>query len=245
MNVSSQPLVLPINQHRRRFLTTTHSSMAIDACPVAVSNKIKAIQARKTRLNSLPAESGYTDIRPLNFGYTGGVTNSKANVTVWTAERLVDRSKSIRLDRIPTRQPSRPSVLSTTNTTQQSLLWPNYQSSTLGHKKLQIHSNSTTITPPAIGSIRKKSAGIKMPEIPRRQNRQPLIDRQNSFTPVEPQQKSLETTINNNLPTYETEQEQDEEEEILIDQEFEQYLDKAIIKCADWLIKYVFKETDN
>jgi hypothetical protein len=249
MDVSSQALVLPTN-YRRQFLTTTRSPMFIDACPIAVSNKIKAIQARKTRLNALTTNTGYTDIRHLNFGCTTGVTNSKGNFTVWTAERLVDRSKDVRLERIPTRQPARRSVLSTTSTNQQSLFWPNYQPSVIGNKKLQTKSNSTITPPPqppAIGSIKNKPAGGQMPEISRRQNRPPLVDRQNSFNPTELPQKSPERTINHNLPTDETEEEEDEEEEeeeeeIVPDKDFEQYFDQAIVKCADWLLKYVFNE---
>lgn len=252
MNVSTQPIVLPTT-HRRRFLTTAHKPTFIDGSPIAVSNKIKAIQARKIRLNPLPNDTNYTDIRPLNFGYTGGIANSKANV--WTAERLVDRSKIIRLDRIATRQPTRPSILSSTTTiNQQSLSWPNCQSSNLGNKQLQTHSNSTTITPPVFGSIKNKSPGGKISEIPQHRTRPPLIDRQNSLPPIEQQKQlhSLPRTIHNNLLTYDIQQEDDDEnenenveEDLLIDKEFQQYLEKAIVKCADWLIKYVFKEKDN
>ncbi len=247
MNVSSQPLVLPANHHRRRLLPTTHS-------PIAVSNKIKAIQARKTRLNPLPSDSDYTDVRPLNFGYTGGATNSRTNVTVWTAERLVDRSKDVRLDRIATRQPARPSVLSSTTISQQSLLWPNYQPLTVENKQLQTQSNSTTITPPAIGSIKTKSPGGKKVELPRRRIRQPLIERQNTTKPTEPPQKtsqmppitSPERTNENHHHHFLLPKDINEnEEDVTMDKEFEQYLEKAMVKCADWLIKYVFKEKDN
>jgi hypothetical protein len=242
MNVSSQPLVLPTNYHRRLLTTPTtpHSSMFVNASPIAVSNKIKAIQARKTRLTLLPTNHDYTDMRPLNFGYNGGVTHSRTDFSVLTAERLVDRSKDIRLDRISTRQPPRPSVLSTTSTNQQSLLWPNYQSSTGCNKHLQTQSNSTTITPPA---TKNKSPGGKMPDIPRHRNRR------NSLTPIEPQQKS---TVKKNPITNTPRRtnhflmnEGDEDDENLIDDEFEQYLEKAIVKCADWLIKYVFNEKNN
>ena len=260
MNLSSQPLVLPIN-HRRRFLsTTTHSPMFIDASPIAVSNKIRAIQARKTRLSHLPTNPDYTSVRPLNFGYNGGVSSSQTNFSVFTAERLVDRSKDTRLDRISTRQLPRPSVLSTTSTNQQSLLWPHYQSPGGGNKQLPTQSNSTTITSLAVRSTKNKSPGGKIPDLSRRRNRQPLIDRQNSLTPNESQQKSTlktkplqisminsaEMTNHNNnnnhhLPTYESD---DNDENIPMDEEFEQYLQSATIKCADWLNKYIFKPED-
>lgn len=246
MNVSSQPLVLPTNHHHHhRFLTTTtHPSMFVNASPIAVSNKIKAIQARKTRLTLIPANNDYTDIRPLNFGYTGGVTHSRTDFSVLTAERLVDRSKDIRLDRISTRQPPRPSVLSSTSTNQQSLLWPNYQSSTGCNKQPQTQSNSTTVTPPA---TKNKSPGGKIPYISRHRNRQPLFNRQNSLTPIEPQPKSPikkmpvinVTERTNHFPIHENDE---DDENMAVDEEFEQYLEKAIVKCADWLIKYVFNE---
>lgn len=250
MNVASQPIVLPTT-HRRRFLTT-YKPTFIDASPIAVSNKIKAIQARRTRLNPLSNDTNHTDIRTLNFG----CTNSKVDdTTVWTAERLVDRSKDIRLDRIYTRQPPRPSNVSTTSI-HHSVCWANYQSSNLGNKQLQTNSNSTTITPPMFGSIKNKSPGGKISEVIQRRNRQPLIDRQNSLPPIEKhhqqqqqQQKphSISQTIHDNLLIADIEdaEEDEEEEDLLIDKEFQQYLDKAIVKCADWLLKYVFKEQNN
>ena len=37
----------------------------------------------------------------------------------------------------------------------------------------------------------------------------------------------------------------EEEAEIVIDKEFEEYFENAIVKCADWLMKYVFNEKKN
>jgi hypothetical protein len=66
--------------------------------------------------------------------------------------------------------------------------------------------------------------------------------------------------INNNpLPIYEPEEEEEEDdnnereeeeeeeeaEEVPMDKEFEQYFEHAIVKCADWLLKYVFIEKNN
>ncbi|CAF2579277.1 unnamed protein product [Rotaria sp. Silwood2] len=252
MNISSQPVVLPTNH--RRFPTRNYSPMVFNASPIAVSNKIKAIQARKTRLTPLPTDHDYTDIRRLNFGYSGGVTSSRTDFSVFTAERLVDRSKDIRLDRISKRNPPRPSVLST-NVNQQSLLWPGYQASNEGNKQHPIPSNPPTITSPAVRSFKNKSLPCgKIPDINRRQNRQLHNDRQSSITPNEQQKKSIlrtkppqiqihnsaDRTNNNDLRTYETEE---DEENICIDEEFERYLEAAIVKCADWLIKYVFNQT--
>lgn len=228
MNVSSQPIVLPTT-HRRRFLTTTRTPTFIDSSPIAVSNKIKAIQARKTRHTT-----GHTDIRPLNFGPGSSLGHSKSNVTIWTAERLVNRSKDVRLDRINTRRLG----LSTTTTAG---LWPNCPPSAGGNKPIQTNSNSTTITPPAISSIKNKSAGGKMPELPRRQLRPPLTDQHNSAIFIDI--PSPIRTINHiHIPKDLVEE---DIEELVIDKEFDEYLERAMIKCADWLLKYVCIEKNN
>ncbi|CAF3443236.1 unnamed protein product [Rotaria socialis] len=269
MNVSPHPVIFPSTNHRR-FRTKDHSPMFFDAAPIAVNNKIKAIQARKTPLTLLSSDHDHTDIRQLNFGYNGGVTTSRTDFSVLTAERLVDRSKDIRLDRYSKRQNARQSVLSTTSIAQQSSVWPKYQVTSVGNKRNHIQSNSITNTPPAVRSIKNKSSpGGKMPDINRRRSRQPLAERANTLTPVEPQKKSILKTrpsqvkmhssldrINNNtnhnhFTTYETEEDDDEnillanEENtnIVMDEEFERYLQAALIKCADWLIKYVFNPT--
>ncbi|CAF1248010.1 unnamed protein product [Rotaria sordida] len=266
MNVSSHSVVLPVNHHRR-FPTTKCSSMVFNASPIAVSNKIRAIQARKTRLTPLSTDHDYTDIRRLNFGYSGGVTSSRTDFSVMTAERLVDRSKDIRLDRISKRHPPhRPSVLST-NVNQQSLLWPGYQASNEGNKQHQIPSNPPTIMSPAVRSYKNKSLpGGKIPDLNRSRNRQLYNDRQSPLKPIERQKKSIlktkssqikihnvpERTNHNDLRTYGTEEDDeniliDEEnnENIFIDEDFERYLLAANVKCADWLIKYVFNQTVN
>jgi hypothetical protein len=223
--------------------------MFVNASPIAVSNKIRAIQARKTRLTLLSTDAIYTDIRPLNFGYSGIGTSSRTELSVFTAERLFDRSKDIRLDRISTRQTNRPSILLNTSNNQQSLQWSNDQPSTTCNKQYP-----TTLTPPFIGSSKNKSSGSKIPDISRHRSRQTLFDQNNSVLPskakqnstskIQPSQnlvlKSRESTNNNitNLPTSESEA---DEENMNVDEEFEQYLEKAIVKCADWLIKHVFK----
>jgi len=228
--------------------------MFVNASPIAVSNKIKAIQARKTRLTLLSTDAIYTDIRPLNFGYSGVGTSSRTELSVFTAERLFDRSKDIRLDRISTRQTNRPSILLNTSNNQQSLQWSNDQPSTTYNKQHPTQSYPTTLTPPFIGSSKNKSSGSRIPDISRNRSRQTLFDQTNSVLPskakpnstskIQPSQnlvlKSPENTNNNitNLPTSESEA---DEENMNVDEEFEQYLEKAIVKCADWLIKHVFK----
>lgn len=211
MNVSSQTIVIPTNHQRRRFLPTTHRRLFPETSPIGVSNKIKAIQSRKTRLNPILTETEYTNIRPLNIGYT----NSKEKLTVWTAEKLCDRSKDFRLDRIPTRPTivRRPSIYSTAIMNQQSALWTNKQQSP----------TTTSPLPAPHGSIKNKPTGGKMPEIPRRQ-------------------------IRSNLPqpvTTNSHETSEQETDLVMDKEFAEYLEKAIVKCADWLLKYVFIDENN
>ncbi|CAF1207218.1 unnamed protein product [Rotaria magnacalcarata] len=271
MNVSPHPAIFP-STHNRRFRTKDHSPVYLDAAPIAVNNKIKAIQARKTPLTLLSSDHDHTDIRQLNFGYNGGVTTSRTDFSVLTAERLVDRSKDIRLDRYSKRQNARQSVLSTTSIAQHSSVWPKCQVSSVGNKHNHVQSNSITNTPPAVRSIKNKSSpGGKIPDINRRRNRQPFAEQANTLTPIETQKKSIlktrpsqvkmhssldrihNNTNHNHFTAYETEEDDDDDENILLDdeentnivmdEEFERYLQAALIKCADWLIKYVFNQT--
>ena len=59
MNVSSETLAYPINHHRR-VVTNKHSSMLVNASPIAVNNKIRAIQTRKPRI-TLPSYYDFTE----------------------------------------------------------------------------------------------------------------------------------------------------------------------------------------
>lgn len=271
MNVSSSSQMILPSPYQRRYTAKKHTPMFFDSAPVAVSNKIRAIQARKTPVTLVPNDNEYTDIRPLNFGYTGGVTTSRTDFSVLTAERLVDRSKDIRLDRINKRNNARQSVLSRTSIAQQSSVGLRYQGSHVNDRKTQLQSNSTTNTSPGVRSSKNKSSsGGKMPEINRNRTREPLTDRENSLTPVEPQKKSILKTrtlhprlhssadrINQNnkkkniVKIYDTDEDdyenilldEDENDQMGMDEEFERYLESAISKCADWLIKYVFDQT--
>jgi len=213
MNVSSQAIVIPTNHQRRRLLPGTHKSMFPETSPIGVSNKIKAIQSRKTRLNPVLHETEYTNIQPLNFGYS----NSKDKLTVWTAEKLCNRSKGFRLDRIPTRPTivHRPSAYSTALMNQQTGLWTNKQQ----QQPLQTNRHSPTITPPH-DSVKNKSVGGKMPEIV-------------------PQQRTQQTDLPRPLVTSSNET-LEHENDLVMDKEFAEYFEKAIVKCADWLLKYVF-----
>ena len=247
MNVSAQPIIFPTSYHRR-FLAKNNSTMFINAAPVAVNNKIKAIRARKTRLTLESTDQDYTDIRPLNFGYSGGLTSSRTNFSVITAERLVDRSKDIPLGRISGRRPARASV----NNNQSSYLWLNDQRPTGGVKQHYTQSNFMMNTSAPMGSSKNKSAVGKGLDVSSRRNRQLLIDQQDSLTPVESQHKTASKTKPLQISSMKSERKndskvvryyvEDDNEDIVVDGDSVEYLEKAMVKCADWLIKYVFDQ---
>jgi hypothetical protein len=282
MNVSSETFVFPLNHHRP-VLNNKHSSMFVNAAPIAVNNKIRAIQTRKPRIN-LKSYYEFTDIRPLNIGNIGGTKNSLGTFSNLSPEKLVERSKELRLRRISTRPNPRPSVLSTTViTNQQSSIWSSYNSPIDFAKQAQV--NSLILSSNAVGPAMNKSPMGHMPDIHQRSNRvqpvtrQPLTEQQNILVPIDSRHKSLPKTKtslpkahnrtvskskspfplsntqplqisqndyskqsnNNIIQLYQSEE--DNENLPIMDEEFEEYLQKAIVKCADWLIKYVFDKT--
>jgi hypothetical protein len=283
MNLQSEAYGYPINHHRR-VLNNKHSSMFVSAAPIAVKNKIRAIQTRKPRI-TLQSYYDFTDIRPLNIGNNGGITNSSGAFSNLSPEKLLERSKELRLARMTTRQIPRPSVLSTISTTNQpSLVWPSYNSP--GGFARQAPANSPTVSPTALGPTTNKAFTGHMPDIHQRSSRaqttarQPLTEQQNILIPVDSRHKSLpknkssapktyQRTIsktkspftilntqplqilqndysklpnnyNNIIQLYESEE---DENVPVVDEEFEAYVQKAMVKCADWLIKYVFDKT--
>lgn len=286
MNVSSEPFAFPINHHRR-VLTNKHSSMFVSASPIAVNNKIRAIQTRKPRI-TLQSYYDFTDIRPLNIGHNGGI-NSSTTLSNLSPEKLLERSKELRLSRIAARQSlnPRPSVLSTISTANQaSLIWPSYNSPHGFAKPNNAES-------PSMSPIMNKSSNVHIPEIHQRSSRaqtiarQPLTEQQNLLSSTESRHKSLPKTkssapktfqrmiskskspfpssntqplnisqndhskqtnnINNNPNIFHLyESEEDDDHVMIMDEEFQEYLQKAIVKCADWLIQHVFdKKYDN
>jgi hypothetical protein len=288
MNVSSETLPYPVNHHHanRRVLPTKHSSMLVSASPVAVNNKIRAIQTRKPRIN-LQSFYDFTDIRPLNLGQQSRISNSTNAFSNLSPEKLVERSKELRLGRLVPRQNPRISQLSSNSiANQQSLIWPSYDSPTAFFKQSQV--DSMIISSTAVAPTITKSP---MPDIHPRSNRTvraPLIEQQMNLVPIDSRNKSVpkrknsipkayDRTIskvkspytssnaqplpmfqndyfkqfnNNMIQIYESEEEDEEaaaeEEEntpLVMDEEFQRYVQKAIVKCADWLIKYVFDKT--
>jgi hypothetical protein len=281
MDVSSAAPAFPLNQHHRRLLTKTHSPMIVNASPIAVNNKIRAIQTRKPRI-TLQSYYDYTDIRPLNIGNTSGTLNSPRNIPNLSPERLVERSKELRLGRVSARPNPRASVLSTTSiTNQQSALWTNVNSP-MGFAKQPQANSSTTVIPPLnkLSTNNVPDIQVRLTRVPTA-TRQPLIEQQNSPTPVEPRHKSLPKTktsipkahhrtvpkskspfpishaqplqishndyskhsnYNNNNNIIRLCESEDDETVPIMDEEFEDYLKKAVVKCADWLMKYVFDQ---
>jgi hypothetical protein len=286
MNVSSETLPFPVNHHaNRRVLPTKHSSMFVSPSSIAVNNKIRAIQTRKPRIN-LQSFYDFTDIRPLNIAQQGRISNSTNTFANLSPEKLVERSKELRLGRLTTRQNLRPSVISSNSTAnQQSLIWPSYDSPTAFFKQSQVE--PIIMSPTAFGPIMNKSSMGNIPDIHQRLNRTqtttarpPLIEQPINLIPVDARHKSsfktkssipkaYDRTIakmkspfvssnvqplpmfqndyfkqfnNNIIQIYESE-EDDENAPFVMDEEFEGYVQKAIVKCADWLIKYVFDKT--
>jgi hypothetical protein len=206
MQVSNQPLSLSNN--RRALLTTAHSAMLINASPVAVRNKIKAIQARKARF-TIPSYYDSTDIRPLNFSH--GVASATANITVITAERLVDRSKDVR-----------PSFTSNASSNQPVLPWTtSFNSSSDFNRKVPTNSSFTTFNE----STRNKLTSVQMPRI------RPSFSQQ-------PQLPALTLPRRTHPAPIEDNPIRDDDD----DDELSQYLEHSLMKCADWLMKYVFNE---
>jgi hypothetical protein len=288
MNVSSETLAYPINHHHhhhgnRRVVPTKHASMLVSASPVAVNNKIRAIQTRKPRIN-LQSFYDFTDIRPINLTQ-GRTTNSTHTFSNLSPEKLVERSKDLRLGRLVPRQNQRTSFLSSNSAAnQQSFIWPSYDSPTAFVKQSQIDSiivSSTAVAP----TINKSPMPDIQPRTNRTATRAPLTEQQTNLIPVDSRNKSVLKTknsipkaydrtipkvkspyvstngqplpmfqndyfkqFNNNIiQIFESEEEEEEPEEentpLVMDEEFQKYVEKAIVKCADWLIKYVFDKT--
>ncbi|CAF1331916.1 unnamed protein product [Didymodactylos carnosus] len=270
--------------------------------PIAVSNKIRAIRARKDRSVATYVRS---EIHPLNT-IENNLTNNNYNSQILkerlTAEKLFDRK--FKLDRvILQQQPTRLSVLSSNP----SLLWPSYGTAVTSRPRRSQSSSTTTITPPIESATPIKSNQIAvMPDIllkrslSRPQTKASLIqmnekkinlsDVEQPFIIVKEQDKKMFknqslTHLNRNFnninktnaikrtiitaklktqsPTpkrfqttpYRTmripeindcdnnsENKNDEEE--IVDEEFQKYLPQAIEKCANWLIRYVFVDQD-
>lgn len=278
MNVSSEAVAYPINHHRH-ILNGTHPSIYNNVSPSTTNNKIRANTTRKSRI-TLHSYYDFTDIRPLNIPNVSNPTNSSPNFSNLAAEKLLERSKDIRLGRISALQNTRPSVLSSTSTAnQQSIVWPNYPSPN-GTNKHHHTNNTSTVSSATLVFPTNKCSVVNMPDIHQRLNRtqtnigHTLIEGQNSPTIIETRHRSLnkakspapkvyyQRTQKNKSPfpisqifnknyskqskpyAYDNvinlcESEDDQENIPMVDEEYDEYVRKAITKCADWLLKYV------
>ena len=85
-----------------------------------------------------------------------------------------------------------------------------------------------------------------MPEIPpRRRSRPAPIERYNTLTPIDSNKTNKSPPLllpGAHLCSQQTPNSESESEEPIVDDEFQEYLDRAIVKCADWLMKYIFND---
>jgi hypothetical protein len=223
-----------------------------------VNNKIRAIQTRKAHLN-LQSYYDLNEIRALNIANNGGMPNSTTTFPYLSPEKLVERSKELRLGRWTTCNNIRPSVLSTTSTTNpQSSIWPNYHSpviSSTNHMP-DIHQRPSRVPTTTRGPLteqqnilmpidsRHKSIPKMKSSIPKAYNQTP--SKLKSPFPL-PNPQPLQTSHNDSSKQLNNDKihvyqnvEEDDNVPLVMDEEFEEYLKKSTIKCADWLIKYVF-----
>ena len=256
-NVSSD-LVSPAKNSTLTF-RSSQPSMFISGS----SKRIRPTQTRRPRI-TLQAYYDFTDVRSINFHNGNGFNNSSSNFSRIKPEKLVERSRDLRLG---ITQANRSSMISShINLNQPSSLWPNF------------HSNSLTPTT-------NRSNIVPMPDISHRTSRAQslsrtgIIDRQISPSPIESKSKTYsKTKINQNKITprlvgqskspfvtprvsqpmiikeiaqppanklvdihicqSEEQDENNDQQAALVDD----YLTKAMSKCADWLIKYVFDQ---
>lgn len=268
MNVSAETIPYPINHsvHRRK-VPTKHSSMYVSSSPLAMNNKIRAIQTRKSRI-TLQSYCDFTDIRPLNIAQNGRMYNSTTSFSNLSPEKLVERSKELRLARIAARPNLGTSVLSTTSiANQQSLIWPQNNSSNAFGQENQInsptahkssianmpdilqrtHRTNTTNTRTLLNEQQNKSIPKTKPSIPKAYDRT-IAKVKSSFPSTNPAltpifHNDYFKQMNTNAIQFYESEEDEENNPIEIDEEFEEYVQKAMVKCADWLIKYVFDKT--
>jgi hypothetical protein len=263
MNLLTRAGDLPINHHAyHHVLPSKDLSMFVSASPRAGNDKIRAIQTHKPRSIS-QSYRDLTDIRPLNIGNNSCISNPITRTfSNFSPEKLVERNKKLRLDPISTRQNPRPSVLSTTY--QQSFIWPSYNSPTGSTKQSQV--NSSTVPPTVLRPTMNKSSTCNMPDIHQRSSRAPtttigqsLAEQKNSLIPIDSRHTSLpkikcpltssniqplqmshndySKRLNNNNNVIHFYENKDDDENIPSAVN-EEYVQKATVKCAYWLIKY-------
>jgi hypothetical protein len=197
--------------------------------PIAVRNKIKAIQARRPRL-TVPSYYDSSEISRLNMA-----DHATVRFSVISAQRLADRSKDIQLHRISAWQPVRSSVYSNSALdAKQSYLWTNYNSSNRFGKLPVTNSRFKSAMTPEPHSN-------KTPITRSRQTRQSSADSHlKSSLKMKSTLMRTDLSSSQTIPFISDDQQTNKNEITDCDVEFREYVDRAIVKCADWLIKYVF-----
>ena len=243
--------------------------MFVSASPLGNNNKIRATPARKPRI-TLQAYYDFTDIRSINISNAAGITSSSANFSTLNPEKLVERSQDIRLGRIAPRHSVRPSLLASTSTlNQQSFVWPSYNSpaltptrnrspaghmpeiyqrpsraQTLSRAPFTDQQNTLTSAEPRHKSLTKAKATVPK-AYPRTisKSKSPFPTSRSQAMPAVAKEV-LKPAAKTPIRMYESEEDDGEEDEklLVVDAEYEDYVEKAMIKCADWLIKYVFDQ---
>jgi hypothetical protein len=207
-----------------------------------------------------------------NGNGAAAMTSSSTNFSQMNPEKLMERSQELRLGRLAARPAVRPSVVSSTTTlNQQSLLWPSYNSPSLtptrnrspsnhipeifAHRVSRAHTISrTALIEQTSGHVetRHKSFSkskannfVKPYQRIASKSKSPYPTSRSQAIPLVPPNVIVkETSKPTPIRMYESEDEEVEEVSKLpnIDAEYEDYVEKAIVKCADWLIKYVFDQ---
>ncbi|CAF1437490.1 unnamed protein product, partial [Didymodactylos carnosus] len=286
-----------------QFSTSTRPLMHTNA-PVADVNKIRAIRARKDKIDAACVRS---DIRSSNSidNTLWNTMNSQTLNERLTAEKLFNRN--FKLDRVLAQS----SVLSLNP----SLIWPSYGTAVTSRPKRSQSNSTMTITPPIESPILKKSNHTTvMPDILSKRSlsrpqtkaslikinetindspdfeqsfieqsfiiskdqdkksmpkQQPLAQLNKNFNNIQKPLVTKRTVITAKLKkqspspkrfqgapyrttrgreidnrNYNNENEYENDEGEIMDEEFQKYLPKAIEKCANWLIRYVFVNND-
>ena len=270
--ISSELFTVPSNRQYRRLLPPPQSSMFVSASPLAANNKIRPTPTRKPRitLQAYYDFTDIRSININNAaGITSSSANFSTLNPEKLVERSQDIRLG-RIAPRQTVRPSLLSSTSTLN--QQSFVWPSYNSpvltptrnrsptahmpdihqrpsraQTLARAPFTDPHNILTSAEPRHKSLTKTKAAIprayqrtisksKSPYPTSRSQAMPAVAKEVS--------KPVVTATKTPIRMCESEEDDDEEEQKLLtaDAEYEDYVEKAMVKCADWLIKYVFDQ---
>jgi hypothetical protein len=260
VNGSFETVAFSINHYPdNRVLTISkYSSMFTSHSQILENNKIRASPRRKPRM-TLQSYYAFIANRPLNIVNNGEKSNRKKTISNLSLKQLVERNKELRLGHISTHHNPNRLGLSTKN--QQSLMGPSYNAPMASPKmkKLSIgnmpdiHQHSSRTQTTTCQSLTEQQK-ILMPidsrhqSLPKIQSSMPTTDQPTISKPlISTNTQPIPISYNdyfkqwNNTVIHLHQGEEDEDNLAMdMDEEFREYFQKAIIKCADWLIKSVF-----